>query len=93
MEKNKILSIQNIWFKYEMYSRDIMKNLNMDIFRGEIISLVGNNGCGKSTLLQIICKIHLPYTGKIIYDNRPLYKYKNSELFLNNISFIVEPYK
>lgn len=88
IEKNKILNIQNVWFKYEIHSKDIIKNLNMDIFSGEVISLVGNNGCGKSTLLQIICKIHLPYIGKVIYNNQPLSNYKNSELFLNNISFL-----
>ncbi len=87
-EKNKILNIQNIWFKYDIHSNDILKNLSMDVYKGEIISLVGNNGCGKSTLLQMICKINLPYVGKIIYNDIPLNKYKNSELFLNNISFL-----
>lgn len=87
-EKNKILNIQNIWFKYDIHSKDIIKNLSMDIYKGEIVSLVGNNGCGKSTLLQIICKIYLPYMGKINYNDKPLNKYKNSELFLNNISFL-----
>ncbi|MDR1627509.1 MAG: ATP-binding cassette domain-containing protein [Oscillospiraceae bacterium] len=87
-EKNKILNIQSIWFKYEFHSEDILKNLSMDVYDGEIISFVGNNGCGKSTLLQIICKINLPYMGKIIYNNKPLNKYKDQELFLNNISFL-----
>lgn len=87
-EANQILSLKNIWFKYKKNSPDILKDLNLSVKSGEIISILGKNGSGKSTLLNLICKTFKPYKGKITINNKPIYKYSDSELFGSIISMI-----
>ena len=42
-----------------------LKNINIDIKKGQIVGIIGNNGAGKSTLLKIISQITAPSTGNI----------------------------
>ena len=42
-----------------------LKNINLSIRQGESWAFVGPNGAGKSTLLKLICKILVPYEGKV----------------------------
>lgn len=46
--------------------RQILKDINLDIKRGETVALIGTNGSGKSTLLKLMTKIIYPTSGKII---------------------------
>lgn len=45
--------------------RQILKNINLDIKKGESVALIGTNGSGKSTLLKLMTKIIYPNEGKI----------------------------
>ena len=45
--------------------RQILKDINLDIKRGETVALIGTNGSGKSTLLKLMTKIIYPNKGKI----------------------------
>jgi lipopolysaccharide transport system ATP-binding protein len=47
-----------------------LKNINMEIRRGESWGIVGRNGAGKSTLLKLICGILMPDTGSVKVDGR-----------------------
>lgn len=47
-----------------------LKNLSLDIRRGETIGLIGHNGCGKSTLLKLITKILYPDQGTITVNGK-----------------------
>lgn len=42
-----------------------LKTINLNIFSGQVLGIVGKNGSGKSTLLQLICKTLFPDKGKI----------------------------
>tara|TARA_B100000902_G_scaffold334407_1_gene333552 strand:- start:266 stop:1201 length:936 start_codon:yes stop_codon:yes gene_type:complete len=46
-----------------------LKNINLDIRKGEIFAMLGPNGAGKTTLISIICGIVRPTSGKISVDN------------------------
>ena len=46
-----------------------LKNINLDIKKGEIFAMLGPNGAGKTTLISIICGIVTPSSGKITVDN------------------------
>ena len=48
--------------------RDILKNVNLRVDRGEVFALIGPTGAGKTTLLRLIDLIDMPTSGKIYFD-------------------------
>ena len=48
----------------------VLKNINLDIKKGESVALIGVNGSGKSTLLKLMTKIIYPTVGKIEIDGK-----------------------
>ena len=46
-----------------------LKNINLDIKKGEIFAMLGPNGAGKTTLISIICGIVNPTSGKVSVDD------------------------
>ncbi|MGF1772274.1 ABC transporter ATP-binding protein [Vibrio maritimus] len=47
-----------------------LKNVNLQIQKGEFISLIGHSGCGKSTVLNLVAGLHFPTDGGVIVDGR-----------------------
>jgi len=47
-----------------------LKNVNLQIQKGEFISLIGHSGCGKSTVLNLVAGLHNPTDGGVILDGR-----------------------
>ena len=45
--------------------RTVLKNINLEIKKGETVALIGTNGSGKSTLLKLMTKIYYPTKGKV----------------------------
>jgi ABC-2 type transport system ATP-binding protein len=62
-----IVSISNLSKTYGN-GYQALKNLNLDIYRGEILALLGPNGAGKTTLISIICGIVNASEGKVLVD-------------------------
>ena len=46
-----------------------LRDVNLNIAKGEFISLIGHSGCGKSTVLNIVAGLHQATTGGVILDN------------------------
>jgi len=59
--KEKLL----FWNRNKKETREILKDINIDIKCGEVVALIGVNGSGKSTLLKLMTKIFYPNKGKI----------------------------
>lgn len=59
------VSLNDIWFRYEKSSADVLKGLSLKIYQGEFAAILGGNGMGKSTALSIICSLNKPYRGKV----------------------------
>jgi ABC-2 type transport system ATP-binding protein len=53
---------------------EALKNVNLDIPKGEIFALLGPNGAGKTTLISIICGIVTPTSGKVTIDGHDIAK-------------------
>ena len=47
-----------------------LKDINIDVKKGEILGVIGKNGAGKSTLLKVLSKVTGPTTGQICYNGR-----------------------
>jgi NitT/TauT family transport system ATP-binding protein len=61
----------------------IYDNFDLDIPRGELISVFGPNGCGKSTLINIIAGLIAPDAGQILFDGMKLDEIKFGYVFQN----------
>lgn len=62
--KNNI-NISKISFKYPNSTKLILKNINLEIYNGERVALVGYSGAGKTTLLNLLPRFFDPYSGTI----------------------------
>jgi ABC-2 type transport system ATP-binding protein len=66
-----IISVANLSKTYASGFK-ALKNVNLDINRGEIFALLGPNGAGKTTLISIICGIANPSQGRVLVDGRDI---------------------
>ena len=64
---NPVISIQQLTKTYDS-GFQALKNIDLNIQRGEIFALLGPNGAGKTTLISIICGIVNPSQGKVLAD-------------------------
>ena len=62
------ISINNLSKVYDN-GFEALKNINLDIKKGEIFAMLGPNGAGKTTLISVICGIVKPSVGKVLVDN------------------------
>jgi phosphonate transport system ATP-binding protein len=81
VESEKIISFKNVTKEYPNGVLGL-KNLNIDIHRGEFVIVVGLSGAGKSTMLRSINRLHEITNGEILIDNRSITKAKGKELRL-----------
>ena len=51
---------------------EVLKDISLDVRRGEFISLIGSSGCGKSTILKLITNLEDPTSGEILIDGEPV---------------------
>ena len=72
-----MLEIKNLCTGYD--NKEIIKNINFNVKRGENLCIVGPNGCGKSTLLKSIANI-LEYKGSIKIDGKEVNTLNRLEL-------------
>ena len=47
-----------------------IKNVTLDVYKGEFVSLIGPSGCGKTTLLRLIAGLDGEYEGDIILEGK-----------------------
>ena len=74
-------------------SLQVLKNVDLTISKGEIVSIVGPSGAGKTTLLQIMGTLDKPDSGKVIFEGNDVTKYNDRKLsdFRNkNIGFVFQ---
>jgi ABC-2 type transport system ATP-binding protein len=69
--QQNIISVQNLTKTYAS-GFHALKNINLDIRRGEIFALLGPNGAGKTTLINIICGIVTPTSGTVLADGHDI---------------------
>ena len=69
------------------------RNVTMDIRRGEILSVLGENGCGKTTLMNMIAGIYYPDAGKILINGEEVTIASPRDAFRYKIGMIHQHFK
>lgn len=82
------LSLKSIRFRYERKGADILRDLDLTVYRGEVFALLGANGAGKSTAAAVAAGLRKPYAGTVRLLGRPLKDYKNGTLYQQNLSLL-----
>ncbi len=75
------VEVKEVWFRYEKDGKDVVKDLSLEVRRGEFYALVGGNGTGKSTTLSLLSRVRRPYRGKILLDGKDIRKYADRDLY------------
>ncbi|HHU77234.1 MAG TPA: ABC transporter ATP-binding protein [Firmicutes bacterium] len=82
MSPKPILQAKNIIKKYRMGTQvvSVLNSINLDVYPGEVVSLLGKSGCGKTTFLNIAAGLERPTKGEIIIDGHLLNKISESKM-------------
>jgi iron complex transport system ATP-binding protein len=67
-----IYSIKGLSFSYPSLDRKVLSNVSLDIYEGEVLSVLGRNGAGKSTLLSCMLGLNTPQEGEISLHGKNL---------------------
>lgn len=59
---------QNVWFQYNKQDGDVLKDINLELQKGEIVAIVGHSGAGKSTLVDLLPRFYDVSRGSITID-------------------------
>lgn len=70
-EKEIVLELQDISYSYEAKTR-VLRDINFQVHRGEMLGIVGKNGAGKSTLSNLICGFMQPDKGRILFNGEDI---------------------
>ncbi|MCL6601421.1 MAG: sugar ABC transporter ATP-binding protein [Paenibacillus sp.] len=81
-----ILSMESIHKSFS--GVQVLRNINLDLYKGEVHALMGENGAGKSTLMKIMAGIYRPDSGKIIYQGEEIVWHNPLEARAKGISVI-----
>ena len=73
-----MIDAKNINVKFG--KRQILKDLNLKVKKGEYISIIGKSGAGKSTLLNVISTLEKEYSGNVFYENKDIRDYNDFEI-------------
>ena len=68
-------------------------HVDLDVYRGEILAILGENGCGKTTLMNMISGIYFPDEGKIFVDGQEVVIRSPKDAFQHGIGMIHQHFK
>lgn len=93
-----ILKIENVSKTYRQgeHNVPVLNNLNMEVEKGEILSLMGKSGSGKTTLLKIIGTLMPPTKGNVIFLEENIYSKSSNylcDIRRKKIGFVFQSYE
>ncbi len=82
------VELDDVWFKYDKNSEDIVKGVSLKVKQGSLYSIVGGNGVGKSTLISLIGGVNKAYRGKVKLFDQDLAKIPYNERYRGLIGYL-----
>ncbi|MBQ3571622.1 MAG: amino acid ABC transporter ATP-binding protein [Clostridia bacterium] len=75
---SRLIEIKNLHKSFE--NQEVLKGVNLEVNKGDVISIIGPSGCGKSTFLRCINLLEVPSGGEIVFENEVIFSNKSYEL-------------
>ena len=83
MQDESVIKLQNVWKKYDMEKSDplvVLRDINLDIKKGEFVAITGPSGSGKSTMMHIVGALDIPSWGKVYLNGKNIAHLSESSL-------------
>ncbi len=79
---NKIIELKHVYKDYPQAAglQTVLHDINLDIFAGEFVAIVGPSGNGKSTLLNLLTGIDYPSRGEVLVNGAALHQLNSEQL-------------
>jgi len=97
MSDTTVLRCNNIKKSFDSESGsdrlEVLQGVNLEVERGDLISIIGSSGSGKSTLLHILGGLDSPDSGELYWNNQSIYEHssdKLAELRNHNVGFVFQ---
>ena len=91
MNKQIALEMKNVSKRFGSIAAN--KNVDLTVYRGEILAILGENGCGKTTLMKMIAGIYYPDYGTISVDGKEVVIRSPKDAFQHGIGMIHQHFK
>lgn len=75
------VQLDQVWFRYDKETPDVLKGLSLTAYQGELHAIVGGNGAGKTTALSLISGLRKPYRGKVLLHGKAIGAYPDHEKY------------
>ena len=77
-EKTPIIVVKDLTARFD--DNVVFEGVSFQVYKGEILVIVGTSGCGKSTLLKIMIGLDKPYAGQVLYQGIDIARLEEKEL-------------
>ncbi|OCA90384.1 hypothetical protein A8F94_00355 [Bacillus sp. FJAT-27225] len=81
-KQERVAKLKDVNFSYQK-GKQILFDINLDIYQGELLAIVGHNGCGKSTLMKNLIGLLKPSQGSVEINNKNTKDYKVQDIILD----------
>lgn len=82
-----VLSVRGVW---KVYPGGVVANrdVSLDVYRGEVVALLGENGAGKTTLVSMVAGLSRPTRGRILVGGRELARWSPREAMRRGVALV-----
>ena len=90
---NPLIQVQHLGKSFQ--DLQVLKDINVDIHKGDVVCVIGPSGSGKSTLLNIIGALDAPTSGRVMIDGKEIFSMNDRKLTVfrrRNIGFIFQAF-
>lgn len=83
----ELVGVTHAYYREQEFSRFVIGPINLTLYPGELVFIIGGNGSGKSTLVKLLTGLYMPEAGEIYVDGKPITD-KNREWYRQHFSVV-----